>query len=177
MEKSRQLNVERGLVCDVEARQSHVTDSLVRDRMALYSVPGMSIAVVNEGKIDWSAGYGVMAGDGMAAVSDSTLFQCCSTSKMVAGLLTMRLVSLGILDLDEDINSVLEAWKLRFADGIPAKVTLRQVLSHTGGINVHGAPGYPMGSPFPSLNEVLDGLPPAITAPVRVTSEIGATFR
>jgi CubicO group peptidase (beta-lactamase class C family) len=173
----RQLRVERGLVMGPEARPSEVTDSLVLDRMALYGVPGMSVAVIDGGEIAWTESYGVASGDQETPVTASTLFQCCSISKTVASLVALRLVGLGETSLDTDVNSILHEWKLRDAHGKLASVTLRQVLSHTGGINVHGAPGYPPGSAVPTLDDVLEGVAPAITAPVRVTSEPGRTYR
>jgi CubicO group peptidase (beta-lactamase class C family) len=96
---------------------------------------------------------------------------------MVASLVTLRLVSLGSLQLDEEVNHYLPDWKLRSTEGRTQRVTLRQILSHTGGVNVHGAPGYPRGSEFPTLDQVLNGEAPAITAPVIVTAEPGRTYR
>lgn len=173
----RRRRVERGLKPGPEARASEVTDSLVLDRMALYGVPGMSVAIIENGRIDWTAGYGTLAGDDARPVTPETLFQCCSTSKMVAALAALRLVAGGKLNLDADVNDILTGWKLRDAKGDERPVTLRQVLSHTGGINVHGAPGYARGSEIPTLDQVLDGRAPAITAPIRVTSEPGRQFR
>jgi len=96
---------------------------------------------------------------------------------MVASLVALRLVADGKLDLDSDVNRTLTDWKLRTPDGAEAAVTLRQLLSHTGGVNVHGAPGYPRGSLAPTLDQVLNGEAPAITAPVQVTSAAGRQFR
>lgn len=169
--------MERGLRPSAEARLSAVSDTLVQDRMALYSVPGMSVAIIDQGEIDWAAGYGVLEGGRTAAVDEHSLFQCCSTSKMVAALVVMALVDQRKLGLDDDVNRTLTTWKLRSPDGKEKQATVRQLLSHTGGVNVHGAPGYPRGSRIPTLDHILDGLEPAITAPVRVTSEQGRTFR
>jgi hypothetical protein len=56
-------------------------------------------------------------------------------------------------------------------------VTLRHLLSHTGGTTVRGFPGYVAGAPVPSLPQILDGVPPANTAPVRVDVAPGTTYR
>lgn len=173
----RRKRVEQGLKPGPESRASEVTDSLVQDRMALYGVPGMSVAIIDEGRVDWADGYGTLAGDDPQPVNEFTLFQCCSTSKMIAALTALRLVADGKLSLDADVNKTLTDWKLRDSVGAERRITLRQILSHTGGINVHGAPGYARGSDVPTLDQVLDGQAPAITAPVRVMSEPARTFR
>ncbi|HEX8336788.1 MAG TPA: serine hydrolase, partial [Pyrinomonadaceae bacterium] len=50
-------------------------------------------------------------------------------------------------------------------------------LSHTAGLTVHGFPGYAAGERLPTVPQVLDGAPPANTAPVRVDLEPGTRFR
>src|SRR5262249_26326956 len=57
------------------------------------------------------------------------------------------------------------------------KVTLANLLSHTGGLTVHGFPGYEAGAKLPSLPEVLDGRAPANTPAVRVDTEPGTIYR
>ncbi len=145
--------------------------------MELYAVPGMSVALIDRGRVDWVGSYGVKRADGCDPVTTDTLFQCCSVSKLVAALVALRLVDLGILSLDSDVNKRLHTWKVRDLEGSDCPVSLRQLLSHTAGLNVHGAPGYARGSAIPTLLEVLQGEPPAITAPVRKTSEAGRTWR
>ncbi len=173
----RKRAVERGLVPSLESRPSKVSDHLVADRMALYAVPAISVAVIHGGEIDWTAAYGHLAGDQPTKANDETLFQCCSISKMVASLTALTLVAPGKLDLLEPVNAKLRRWKLRDAAGREVGVSLRQILSHTAGVNVHGAPGYPRGAKTPSLLQILEGESPAITAPVRVTNEPGRTYR
>jgi CubicO group peptidase (beta-lactamase class C family) len=54
---------------------------------------------------------------------------------------------------------------------------LRRILSHSAGLTVHGFPGYEVGSPIPTLVQILNGEPPANTAPIRVDFVPGAKFR
>src|SRR5262249_41749020 len=49
------------------------------------------------------------------------------------------------------------------------KVTLRQLLSHSAGLPVHGFGGYSVGTPLPTTAQILNGEPPANSMPVRVT--------
>ena len=79
-----------------------------------------------------------------------------------------RLVEQGKLILDAGVNSTLRSWKLppsEFTASSP--VTLRELLSHTAGITVHGFGGYAIDSPVLTLAQVLDGAPPANSAPIR----------
>lgn len=150
----------------------------LKDRMVKYGVPGVSIAVINNGKIDWVKSYGVMDKETGDSVTGQTLFQAGSISKPVAAYGALKAVESGKIDLDQDVNSYLTSWKLPENEFTKAKkVTLRHLLSHTGGVTVHGFPGYSTDQPLPTLVQVLDGSPPANTAPIRVDKMPGESFR
>jgi len=140
-------------------------------------IPGVSIAVVHKGTIEWAKGYGVrqIGGD---PVKTDTIFQAGSISKPVAAMGTLHLVQEGKLSLDVDINTSLRSWKLPASTAAPgADVTLRELLTHTSGLTVHGFPGYAAGEPVPSLVQVLNGEKPANTEPIRVDSAPGKEWR
>lgn len=137
-------------------------------RMQQLHIPGVSVAVVHHGVIEWARGYGTATPAG-APVTPDTLFQAGSISKPVAAMATLRLVQQGKLSLDTDVNTQLTSWKLPASTTTPAAVvTLRELLTHTGGTTVHGFPGYAAGAPVPTLVQVLDGQTPANTAPIRI---------
>jgi CubicO group peptidase (beta-lactamase class C family) len=146
-------------------------------RMAELHIPGVSIAVVHNGTIEWAKGFGVrqIGGD---PVNADTLFQAGSISKPLAAMGALHLVQEKKLSLDSDINASLTSWKLPPSAAAPgALVTLRELLTHTGGITVHGFPGYAAGTPVPSLIQVLNGAPPANTDPIRLDSVPGKAWR
>jgi CubicO group peptidase (beta-lactamase class C family) len=99
-------------------------------------------------------------------VAEGTLFQAASISKPVAALVALRLVAQGSLSLDADVNEYLTSWSLPAAGGM-APVTLRHLLCHGGALTVSGVPGYERGRALPGLVEILNGVPPANTPPVR----------
>jgi CubicO group peptidase (beta-lactamase class C family) len=139
------------------------------DRMRAYSVPGVSVAVVHDGRLDWARGWGVRDTESCAPVTPDTDFQAASISKLVTAVAALRLVERGKLDLDVDIDRILTTWHLpREAKFASQPVTLRQLLSHTAGVNVHGFPGYPKGSAVPTAVQVLQGVQPAVTEGVKV---------
>ncbi len=148
------------------------------DRMAFYHVPGVSIAVINDGKIEWAKGYGVLEEGSDAAVTTETRFQAASISKPVTAAAALALVRQGKLSLDEDVNRKLTAWKVPENEFTgTAKVTLRRLLSHTAGIVAHKHPGYEATTALPTALQVLDGLKPATTAPIRVERVPGSAFQ
>jgi CubicO group peptidase (beta-lactamase class C family) len=82
-----------------------------RDRMAGAHVPGVSIAVIHNGIIEWAQGFGV-ARLGGPAVTAETLFQAGSISKPVAALAALRLLQQGKPSLDSHVNRALTSWKI-----------------------------------------------------------------
>jgi CubicO group peptidase (beta-lactamase class C family) len=148
------------------------------ERMRRFHVPGVSIAVIDSGRIAWAQGFGVRQTGGSDSVTPTTVFQAASISKPTFALGVMHLVQDGTLNLDEDVNAKLTSWHLpenKFT--VREKVTLRRILSHNAGLTVSGFPGYEAGSPIPTVPQILDGLPPANTPPVRVDTTPGAISR
>lgn len=170
-----------GAPAEVQARIARVESGLkmtLAERMAFYKVPGLGIAVIHGGAIEWAKGYGVREAGQPTPVDTDTLFQAASISKPVAAMAALKLVQGGKLALDEDVNRKLSTWKLpenEFTAG--EKVTLRRILTHSAGLTVHGFPGYAQGAPLPTLVQVLNGVPPANTAPIRVDVKPGTLFR
>jgi CubicO group peptidase (beta-lactamase class C family) len=159
--------VENGLVGPIVLKGDAKATHSLADRMKELNVPGVSVAVIHNGQIEWARGYGVTRIGGPPVTPD-TMFQAGSISKPVATMAALRLVELGKLSLDTDINSELKSWKLP-ADPVTAgkPVTLRQLLAHTGGTTVHGFPGYAQNEPVPTLIQVLNGEKPANTPAIR----------
>ena len=127
-------------------------------RMAYYKVPGVSIAVVDQGNIIWAKGFGVTDVDTHKPVDQNTLFQACSISKVTAAVGLMLLVQQGKVDLDTDVNTYLKRWKVPKKNPYEAEpLTLRQLLSHSGGVTVSGVEAYGKGEKLPTIFEFLNG--------------------
>ena len=147
------------------------------DRMKHYHVPGLSIAIVDDGRVVWAKGFGVKEFGAPQVVDTATLFLAGSISKPVFASGALRLVEQGKLSLDEDVNRRLTSWKVpesRFTES--ENVTLRRVLTHTAGLTVWGFPGYASGKSVPTVIQILDGTPPANTQPVRNDTTPGARW-
>lgn len=147
-------------------------------RMRVLRVPAVSIAVVDSGRIVWAKAYGVADVSTGKPATDATRFQTGSISKPVAAMAALRLVDEGKLSLDADVNIQLWSWKIPAnALSSATPVTLRMLLSHTAGLTVHGFPGHVAGTPMPTVPQILDGIAPANTAPVRVDLAPGTRWR
>lgn len=170
--------VEQGLLPAVRFAGRPALAWSIEERMTRYKVPGLGIAVIRKGRIAWAAGYGVRRAGTTEAVSALTLFQAASISKPVAATAALRLVQEGRLHLDDDVNRSLGSWKVpRNPHATRVPVTLRALLSHTGGVTVPGFRGYARGEALPTLDQVLDGSPPANSPPVRVDQDPGTGYR
>lgn len=137
------------------------------DRMRRMNIPAVSIAMVNNGKLEWAKAYGYTSADSLQEANTQTLFQAASISKPIAALGALKLVEQGKLSLDADINQYLKHWKIkpsRFTTKQP--VTLSGLLSHTAGLTVHGFGGYPTGKQLPTMVQILNGEKPANSPPV-----------
>lgn len=165
----RIARVENGLRGPFAVKGRPAPTASIAQSMAELRVPGVSVAVINNGKIEWARAYGVVEAGSNRPVTTATLFQAASISKPVSALGALYLVEQGKLSLDEDVNQKLTQWKLPAgAQSAASPVTLRNLLNHSAGATVHGFQGYATGVPVPSLVQVLDGAKPANSPPVRI---------
>ncbi len=170
--------VENGLLPPFVIRGQPGVQMKLADRMKFYSTPGISIAVIDKGRIEWARGYGVREIGGSEAVTPGTLFQAASISKPVAAVAALRLVQQGKLDIDEDVNRKLTSWKVPENEFTSAKkVTLSGLLSHSAGLTVHGFAGYASDTTVPTLLQVLHGVKPANSKAIRVDVAPGTKHR
>lgn len=176
--QARIRRVESGVVPPVAVAGERHPGVPLRERMQQANTPAVSIAVINNGRIEWARAYGTLEGGGSAAADTGTLFQAASISKPVAVLGALLLAEQGRLSLDADVNTFLRSWRVpENAFTTREKVTLRRLASHSAGLTVHGFPGYAMTAAVPSTVQVLDGQPPANTAAVRVDTLPGSLLR
>jgi CubicO group peptidase (beta-lactamase class C family) len=171
---ARMAAFESGLV----APPDQGAGTTIQQRMDHYGVPGVSVAVIRDGKVSWAKGYGVQQAGGTDPIDTETVFSVGSVSKVGAAATTLRLVDMGRLELDRDVDEYLTSWHVpESAFTRDAKVTLRAILSHTAGLTVHGFGDYLPGRELPTTVEILNGDGPAMSPPVFVDIPIGSQFR
>jgi CubicO group peptidase (beta-lactamase class C family) len=149
----RIARVENGLREAVAVRGAPARTMRLLDRMRDLHVPGVSIAVIDHGRIAWARAYGVADADSGRPVTPATLFQAASISKPVAAVVAMC----SKLDLDADVNQRLRGWRVPDSP-LTAQhpVTVRALLSHTAGVSDGGLAGYPATASCPTLSRELE---------------------
>jgi CubicO group peptidase (beta-lactamase class C family) len=108
-------------------------ESTIPQFMRKENVPGLAIALIHDGRVAWTEGFGVANTITGRPVTPDTRFEVASNSKVVTAYIALRLVDQGRLSLDAPLNAYLkEPWlpDSEFRDDI----TLRHVLSHTSGL-------------------------------------------
>ncbi len=132
-------------------------ESKIQERLKEKKVPGMAIAIIDNGAIVYKKGIGWADVKNQIKVNPETGFNIGSISKLFTAWGIMKLVEMGKVDLDAPVEKYLSRWKLPDSKFDKSKVTIRALLSHTAGISVHGYPGFPPEDLLPSLEESLEG--------------------
>jgi CubicO group peptidase (beta-lactamase class C family) len=154
--------LERGLLIERPGGKGPERMDLKAAMKAL-KVPSLSVALIDGGRIAFAHAWG--------EATPQTLYQAGSLSKIVAAVTALKLADLGGLDLDRSVNDEQSLWRApenELTAGHP--VTLRNLLSMTGGVNVPGYIGYEPGAPLPTLPQILNGEPPANSPAVEVVA-------
>src|SRR5579864_6904141 len=110
-------------------------ETAVSKFMASTHVPGLSVAIVENGEYEWSGGFGFSDLENNVPASEHTLFRLASISKTLTAVGALKLWELGRLDLDAPVQ--------KYCPAFPEKsgpITTREVMGHLGGIR-HYKPG------------------------------------
>jgi CubicO group peptidase (beta-lactamase class C family) len=162
------------MIADIERPQTpdrQGADSLtIPEVMAYCHVPGAGVAVIHDFAVALTKSWGVADVETGVPATEETLFQAASISKPVAAMASLKAVSQGTFGLDQDVNTILQSWRLPdapYRGG--ARVTPRMLMSHTSGTgDGFGFPGYAPDERLPTITQILDGVPPSNTGPVRL---------
>jgi serine beta-lactamase-like protein LACTB, mitochondrial len=104
--------------------------------MTANGVPGVSVAVVQNGQPVWSAGFGMSDLEDSAPATSSTLYRLGSISKSITAVAVLQLYERGKLDLDAPVQKYCPTFPQK---GSP--ITSRQLLAHLGGIRHYNKDG------------------------------------
>ena len=122
-------------------------DSAVPCLLNKYNVPGAAMAIIRDGELVYSKGWGVKRiGEGVQ-INELTIFPAASLTKPVFAYGVLMLVRDGRLDLDRSLSDYLDKPYIQGDDRIE-KITARMVLSHSTGFP-NWRPGLWTGSPKP----------------------------
>lgn len=132
-------------------------DSVLPSLLTEFLVPGAAVALIENGQVVFSKGYGFADLSKQLQVTPVTGFNIGSISKTVAAWGVMRLVDQGKLDLDAPVKKYLTRWQLPDSEFDASGVTVRRLLSHTAGLSLHGYPGFGPADELPTVEASLSG--------------------
>ena len=147
------------------------------ERMKECHTPAVSIAIIENFDIRETYAYGVKRRATKEKVTVDTLFQAGSISKSVFAVAVMRLFERGTLDIDTDISEYLVGYDIPTYDNQKHKITLRQILSHQAGFNLHGFAGYQQGQRIPMVEQILTGAFPSNNLKLKLIKDPGTGFQ
>jgi CubicO group peptidase (beta-lactamase class C family) len=128
-----------------------VLDHLIEDRMHALGMPGLSIAVINDGKIVYHRAVGLANLEDRTPITDQSIFEAASLSKPVFAFFAMRMSEEGVIDLDRPLFFYLPDADFEIEPRY-RRVTARMVLDHTTGF-----PNWRWFDPAPAEQKVKPG--------------------
>ncbi len=99
-----------------------------------YGIPGITIAVLQKEKIVWVQAYGIADKESARAMEKDDIFRVESISKSITAWGIMTLVEDDMIDLDMPVTTYLKSWSFPTSEISVNTITVRQLLSHTGGM-------------------------------------------
>lgn len=124
-------------------------DAYIPQLLDSASIPGLSLAVIRDGKIAYVHGYGVKSVETKEKVTPATVFDAASLSKPVFAYAVLKMVDAGLIDLDKPLYQYLPYDDIK-RDERYKQITARMALSHSSGfpnwrggdsLRIHFQPG------------------------------------
>ena len=110
-------------------------ERMIMEKMSEERIPGLSAALVVDGRLVWSGGYGIADLENYVPATATTAYRTASIGKTMTAVAVMQLAERGEIDLDSPVQ--------RYCPAFPEKrwpVTTRHLLGHTSGIRHYGGP-------------------------------------
>ncbi|WP_199525416.1 serine hydrolase [Pseudoalteromonas sp. bablab_jr011] len=132
-------------------------DQAVPKILDKHKAPGVAVAFVQGEEVTGFLSYGFADIESQKAITENTMFNVGSISKVVTSWGVMQLVDQGKVELDKPINNYLKRWKIPKSEFGTENVTLRNVLSHTSGLSLGPYSGWGSPTDVPSIVDSLNG--------------------
>ena len=157
-QKKEKKTTENGLLKSIVFEGEKPERMKLSERMAYYKVPGVSISVIDNFKIEWTKEYGITQISSQNSVTFETIFQATSISQAVTASGVLALIAQEKMGLDVNINDYLQSWTIpdnQFTQ--KDKVTIRRLLSRSSGLVPLEYEGVESIENKPSLKQLLNG--------------------
>ena len=134
-------------------------ESWVESQMAYRGIPGLSLGIVHDQELVWARGYGYANGEKNPPAPPATLYRIASNSKLFTSVAVLQLRDAGKLGLDDPVEKHLTWFALRNRQPGEAPVTIRSLLTHTGGLPREAAFPYWADLRFPTRQQIQETVP------------------
>ena len=134
-------------------------EAWIESQVAYRNLPGLSIAIVHDQDIVWSKGFGHADVEKKVPAAPTTIYRIASISKLFTSVAILQLRDQGKLKLDDPVEKYLSWFKLRSTSPDSAPITIRHLLTHTGGLPREAAFPYWSDFKFPTREQMRKALP------------------
>jgi CubicO group peptidase (beta-lactamase class C family) len=122
-------------ICNAQTTPPKNFDKYVESVQKAFQIPGVSIAIVKDGKVVLAKGYGIKNIGGVAKVDSRTLFSIASNSKLFTATALALLVEEGKLEWDKPVINYLPWFQLS-DPYVTREITIRDLLVHRSGLGL-----------------------------------------
>ncbi len=122
----------KGILLDFNDQKTKELDAFIETYQKQYQIPGVSLALIKDGKVVYHKAYGVKNSLTGVKTDENTLYEAASVTKPVFAYAVMRLVEKGQINLDKPLYEYLPYPDIAH-DARYKKITARHVLSHRTG--------------------------------------------
>lgn len=132
--------------------QSEPMDQLVdiiQEEMAEKKITGLSIAVSSSDELLWSTGFGLSDKKSDTRFTEKTISNVGSVSKLVTSAAVLRLVEMGLVELDKPVTTYIPEFQPLGLDNAENPITVRMLLNHESGLDSDAFHGFFLGYDTP----------------------------
>lgn len=122
----------KGVLNTFDSKTPGVIDNFIVTYQKYYKIPGVSLALIRDGKVVYHKVYGVKNSITKEPLNDSTLFEAASITKPVFSYAVQRLAERGVIDLDKPLYQYLPFKDIEYDERYKL-ITGRHVLTHRTG--------------------------------------------
>jgi CubicO group peptidase (beta-lactamase class C family)/D-alanyl-D-alanine dipeptidase len=131
-------------------------ENMIQAEIQAKGLPALSISLVDDQSVVWSAGFGVENSQKGTPATSETIYRVGSVSKLFTDLAIMKLVEDGAIDLDEPVSTYIPSFEPM--NGYDAEITLRHLMSHRSGLVREPPVGHYFDDTEPSLSQTVESL-------------------
>jgi CubicO group peptidase (beta-lactamase class C family) len=113
-------------------------EAYIEDASAHFHIPGAAIAIVQNGEVVFTGGFGTTEGDGGEAVTSETLFMIGSSTKPMTTMMIGTLVDEGLLDWNQSVTDILPTFALS-NPAAAAQIRVRDLVNMSSGVPAYDA--------------------------------------